>query len=285
MVMVPNMRSIFEYNNFREYIKDYYSHSKEFNKKFSFRFFARLAGFKSSNFIKLIIDGKSNVSESSALNLAKAMKLSQAEREFFVTLVHYNQATTADDRFRFAKQLLSTHTHRKIYPLKEAIFNYTSKWYLSLLRALVGLKTFKDDPTWISENAIDDLSKLDIETGFEDLQKLNLIKKSETGKWVQSAANVATDDEVAAGSVAQFHLEMMRLAGLSIDRVPRSERDISAITIGMSEETAKKIKTLVQKFRKEIVEVASQDETADSVYQLNIQLFPLFREKRRKDES
>jgi uncharacterized protein (TIGR02147 family) len=268
-------KSIFEYDNYREIVRDHYLRSKSRNRKFSHRVFARLAGFKSSNFIKFIIDGKSNVSSESARSLAKAMKLNAEEARFFVNLAMFNQASSTEERHRFAQELLSSRTSRKIFPLREALFNYASKWYLSVLRGIVGLPGFKEDPEQISRNLSPPVSPAEVKRGFEELLKLGLLVRDESGRLQQSAGNVASDDEVALSSVAQFHREMMKRASESIDRIPREKRDISGITIGMSAETARKIKEKTQKFRKEIVELATQDHDATAIYQLNIQLFPL----------
>jgi uncharacterized protein (TIGR02147 family) len=279
-----NKKSIFEYTNYRELVRDHYLHAKVRNKKFSHRLFARLAGFKSSNFIKFVIDGKSNVSAESATSLAKAMKLTNEETHYFTNLVLFNQSTSSEERHRHAQELLSSRTVRKIFPLKEALFHYTTKWYLSVFRGLVGLSGFREDPEWISQNLQPPVSPAEVRRGFEELIMLGLLKRNEQGQLIQTASNVASDDEVALSSVAQFHREMMKRASESIDRVPREKRDISGITIGMSAETAKKVKEKTQQFRKEIVEIASQDRSATSIYQFNVQLFPLI-EIANADES
>jgi uncharacterized protein (TIGR02147 family) len=266
---------VFEYDNYRDFVRDFYLFSKANNKKFSHRLFARLAGFKSSNFIKFIIDKKSNVSTESAENLAKAMKLSGAETDFFINLVHFNQAKSSEEKHRYAQELMGRKTSRKIFPLREAVFNYTSKWYLSVLRGLVGLPGFVEDTQWIAKNIFPSLTEAEVRKGFEDLLKLGLVIRDPAGKLTQTSANIASKDEVAFSSVAQFHRQMMARASESIDRTPREKRDISGMTIGMSPETAAKIKEMTQNFRKEIVEIAAQDENATAVYQLNIQLFPL----------
>lgn len=268
-------KSIFEYSNYREFIRDYYFFTKVRNKKFSYRVFARLAGFKSSNFIKFVIENKSNISAESAEKLAKAMKLSQLETQFFKSLAQFNQSSSSEEKYVHAQELLKHRNARKTFPLREALFNYTSKWYLSVLRGIVGLPDFKEDARMISNLLHPTITPSEIQRGFDDLIKLGLLTRDENGKLKQTAGNIASEDEVALSSVAHFHREMMMRASESIDRIKRDKRDISGITIGMSAETAQKIKEMTQKFRKEIVEVATQDENASTIYQLNIQLFPL----------
>jgi uncharacterized protein (TIGR02147 family) len=54
--MNPQEKSIFEYDNYRAFLKDSYEAAKARDPKFSFRFFARLAGFKSSATLKRVME-------------------------------------------------------------------------------------------------------------------------------------------------------------------------------------------------------------------------------------
>ncbi len=49
--------SIYEYDNYRAFLKDMYDYQKAKTTYFSFRYFARKAGYASPNFLKLVIDG------------------------------------------------------------------------------------------------------------------------------------------------------------------------------------------------------------------------------------
>ena len=68
--------NIFEYADYREYLKDYYEHSKDTKDNFSYRYFAQKAGFASSNFLYLIIHGKRNLTKDYIPNFGKALGLS-----------------------------------------------------------------------------------------------------------------------------------------------------------------------------------------------------------------
>lgn len=278
--------NVFEYDNYRSFVRDYYAFFNAQDKKFSHRYFSRLAGFKSSNFIKFIIDGKSNASDESALKLAKAMKLNRQETQFFKTLVQFNQAKESEQRHRLALDLISTRAYREVKPLNEALFNYLAKWYLSPLRGAVGLPGFKEDPDWLSERFAFTVSAEEIRAGLADLLQLGLIRREADGRLVQSNATVATADEVTASPAAVFHREMMKRASESIDLIAREKRDISGMTVGVSEETAKVIKGRIQEFRKELVDIVAKDTgVSDCVYQLNFQLFPVFAMKAGKGKG
>lgn len=269
-------KRIFEYDNYRDFLKDRYQSLKEENPKYSFRYFSRLAGFSSSSVLKMIMDGKRNIAPQSIEKFAKALKLTKEESRFFRSLVLFNQATTADERQACAEQLLRSRELRKIAPLKELQYRYFAKWYFVLIRELVNLPTFREDSQWIATQVHPPITTQEAEKAIEELLELGLLKRDESGHLRQSDAFVTTPDEVTRSSVAGYHKEMLKRAAESIDRVAREERDLSAVTLCVSRETASKVKELARNFRQAILDLASQDQQiADSVYQVNVQIFPL----------
>lgn len=86
-------------------------------------------------------------------------------------------------------------------------------------------------------------------------------------------------EETVPLAVSNFHPETMRLAQEAIDRYRHPERNIAGMTLGISEKSYEKIQALLIETRKKIVEIANNDETADRVYQVNFQTFPLSRKK------
>lgn len=272
---MESKKTIFQYDNYREFLKDFYLQSKVENKKFSFQLFARLAGFKSKSFLKLVMNGESNISLESMDRLTKAMKLNGEESIYFKNLVHLNQARNSIERERYAKEILRSRSYKKIHPLSAAQFRYYAKWYFVIVRGLVGLPDFKEDPEWIGQRIIPNITSAEAKQALEELQLLKLIERDSKNKLVQSHKTVATANEVTSSSVAQFHREMLKYAAESIDRIPRERRDISALTLGVSEKTAASIKEMIQKFRYDLAELASRDESPDMVYQINMQVFPM----------
>jgi uncharacterized protein (TIGR02147 family) len=56
---------------------------------------------------------------------------------------------------------------------------------------------------------------------------------------------------------------------------PAAARDVSSVTLTLSEKNFQQVKGLVQKFRKELLTIANNDPEPEAVYQINFQLFPL----------
>jgi len=268
-------KKIFEYDDYRKFLVDFYIESKTRNKNFSFRFFARVAGFGSPSFLKLVMDGKRNISAASARKFSSAMKLTQEETQFFVDLVGFNQAVTREERQFHAANLMKSKTYRSIHPLREAEFRYFTKWFYVAIRELVGLGGFKEDPEWIAKRVYPNITESEAREALEELLKLGLLSRGENGKLIQSNFYLATPDEVLSAYVADYHRNTIGMAIKAIDRFPREKREISALVFGVSEKTAKIIKEKLQSYRNEIGEIVSLDTGQEKVYQLNFQLFPL----------
>jgi uncharacterized protein (TIGR02147 family) len=68
---------------------------------------------------------------------------------------------------------------------------------------------------------------------------------------------------------------MIKLASESIERFPSSRRDITSVTLNVSEENYNIIIDKLRALRKELLEMAEADVNPKRVAQLNLQLFPL----------
>ncbi|MGE0764551.1 MAG: TIGR02147 family protein [Bdellovibrionales bacterium] len=282
MLNTPTLKSVFEYDNYRDFLRDVYLSSKQNDAKFSYRYFSRIAGFQSPNFLKLVIDGQRNLASESIEKIAKALKLKKDEALFFHHLVLLNQATSSEEKKIHTEQLLRSKVFKKIYPLKESEYNYYAQWYFVPIRELVSFEGFQEDPEWIAKQLNPAITAVEAKKALVELEKLGLIRRDASGRLQQTDRNVETPNEVISPLIRLYHKEMLNKAGDSIDRFPREKRDISAVTITVTEGGIKKIKELIQQLRKEIIEMSSQEAGAAQVYQLGFQFFPLTEEIKKK---
>ncbi|MBD3242678.1 MAG: TIGR02147 family protein [Chitinivibrionales bacterium] len=86
-----HMRPIGEYHDYREYLRDFYHFKKRTNPYYSYRLFSMKAGFKAPNLLKLVMDGKRNLTRQSVVKFAKALRLDELETERFRAMVLRNQ--------------------------------------------------------------------------------------------------------------------------------------------------------------------------------------------------
>jgi uncharacterized protein (TIGR02147 family) len=267
--------NLFEYDNYRLFLKDAFKALKARDKKMSLRYFARVAGFNAHTFLHLIIDGKSNMSVESIDKMAKAFKFRSEETHFFRNLVLLNQAKTSEETQIYAKEILRSQTYRKIHPFNESKYEFFAHWYVSAVREMVAIPGFKDDPDWISQHLVPPIKASEAKKALEDLLNLGLVKRDETGKLIQSEALLTTPVEVSSAYIANWHKEHIKKAAESIDLVPREKRNISSASFGFSKKNIKLLKEMTDNFRKAVLLLASEQGDKDILMQLNIQVFPL----------
>jgi uncharacterized protein (TIGR02147 family) len=81
------LKSIYDYIDYRQYLHDYYLYHKTKDSEFSYRFLAKMIGFSSPNFVKLVIDGQRNIGKESLPKIIDALGLKKKEAEYFSYLV------------------------------------------------------------------------------------------------------------------------------------------------------------------------------------------------------
>ena len=109
----------------------------------------------------------------------------------------------------------------------------------------------------------------------ELLEKCNLVKKNEDGSYELVNKDITTGDRTSKIALRGFHQHCLALGAESIDRDPPSMRNISGLTLGISQAGYEKIVERMSAFRKEIAQIANEDKDADKVYQMQLLLFPI----------
>lgn len=276
------MKSVFEYTNYRHFLKDYYEERKA-ESGFTYRDFSELTGMNSSSWLLHLIKGAKNLSQDTAQRIAKALKMGKAEAGYFELMVPFTQAKTSEARDRIYQRMLGLKRKLRIAKLGEEQYDYYTKWYHPVVRSLVTKVDFGTGPggapdfSRLARCLVPPITPAEARKSVKLLEKLDLIVQGPDGRWRQKNAMVSTGDELASLNVANYHKQVSRLAEAAHDRASREERDISALTLGISEETFGAIKSRIQSFRKEVMELALASQSADRVYQLNFQFFPVGR--------
>ena len=272
------MPSVYDFLDYRQYLRAYYDAEKARLPAFSYRYFSRKAGFSSPNFLQLVIEGKRNLGGESIERFVKVLKLADDEASFFRDLVTYNQAKTLSEKNLLFEKVIQSKRFQAWRKLDGALLEYLRNWYYPAIRELAGRPDFQADPSWISERLVSQVGREEIARALGVLEALQLVVRDGAGKVSRGEKTVSTGPEVKGAArvvAAAFLRQMLERASESIDLVPSEERDIGSITVAVRADTVAELKGRIQRFRRELLERCDQDQDADRVYQLNIQLFPL----------
>lgn len=278
------MNTIFQYTNYRSFLKDFYEEKKS-RERFTYRDFSKMAGVNSSSWLLHLIKGIKNLSNESIIKISKALGMCASEAEYFELLVHFTQAKDSDTRDYFYRKMLACKKSLNMAQISEDQYDYYTKWYHPVVRSLVSKVEFGNDYGLLAARLVPRITAAEAKGSVSLLVKLGLIKKDDSGNWLQAEPILSTGDEVMSLNIVNYHKQVSRLAENAFDRSAREERDISALTLGISMETFNRIKKRLQSFRKEIMEIVKESENPDRVYQLNLQFFPVSRQEGQSDET
>lgn len=279
------MIDIFKYTDYRLFLSDFYEAEKRRNQHFSHRYIAMKVGFSSSGFFAKIIQGKTNISAKLALRFADFMKLKKRESEYFELLVQFDQAKTqAEKQRRFEKILTYHRSEVKIVDAYQ--YEYFRKWYYVAVRELLAFYPFEGNFRELAHMLDPPITQGQARKAVALLEKLGLVKRNPRGVYEQTDAVISTGYDAKAVAIHNFQLATLSLAGESIDRFPRQERDISTLTMHFSRGMYETIAEKLRNFRRELLEVVKNDpDRADRVYQFNFQMYPLSKQFRGKDHA
>jgi uncharacterized protein (TIGR02147 family) len=266
---------VFAFRDYRAYLRALYAHNKQDEYGFSLRAFSKRAGLRSSNYLKLVMDGDRNLTAAVAPRFATACGLKGQAADYFCDLVAFNQAKGADERARGYARLQRFRRYREVHRLDKAQEAYHSQWYIPAIRELCARPDFREDPKWIGRTLLPNVAPADVRAALETLLALELLERDEDGKLRQTETLVQTPDGPLGHHVVSFHRTMMERAADALDVVPRDQREIASLTLCLSDAQVGELKQRLERFREELLHVFQSNADARRVVQVNVQMFPL----------
>ncbi|MEZ4743054.1 MAG: TIGR02147 family protein [Bdellovibrionota bacterium] len=273
-----NTLDIYGYTDYRCFLRDFYESRKSSQRGYSYRSFSKTAGFSSPNFLKLVIDGKRNISQETIEKFIKALGLQNKRAEYFRVLVNMNQSKSDNEKEIFFYQLRSMTPKAKRRELNLESLQYLSNWLYPVIREMISLGEFREDPHWIARRVTADISPNDVESAMRFLIKEKFIEKDrDSGKWTAKEDMVLSSDEVRSLAIRNYHRQMIERAKETLEGLDLKEREFGAVTFVMPESLIDELKNKLKTFRSELHAwsvQACEDQPSDVVIQVNFQMFP-----------
>lgn len=277
------MKRIEYYSDYHKFLKDLYADKKKRFTFFSNRYFCRKAGVKSPSLLKEVIEGKRNLTEKTIPAFAKGFGLNENDAKFFNLLVRFNQSKSSSVKQQILEQMrgLTRKVKQELIPID--LYAYYSKWYNPVIRELACIIGFKDDFGLLARSVSPPIKKTEARKSIQLLLELGFLIKTVDGRYKQSHPAITTGREVTSVGVRALNRHLSIMGTEAIERFPPNERDISSLTIGISQKSCSLIKEEIREFKNRIIRIVDDDKDSNRVYNLNIQLFPLSEKNSNKN--
>ncbi len=276
--------NIYNFTDYREFLKDRYRQLKDADPLFSFRYFSKQAGFGSPNYLKLVMDGKRNLSAEAIGKFAKGLRLDAHESEYFRYMVEFNQCDHVQKRQVYEAKLMYLRELFKVKTLIPELYDYYHDWYHAAIREIVRNGKVKNDAVAIGRSLVPAVSEEEAKSSIELLKKLNFLSESTDGMLV---CTTATEIDSQSAALAQkIHYEQMaELAAQSLYTQGPETQDFESVTLSLPKEKVGELRVKIQELIQSLGGTDNHNNPNDAIFQLNIQLFALTKTPTRKEET
>lgn len=269
------MASVFDHMDYRAFLAQWYRETKAVQPRFTYRTVAAKVGFRSPSFFTQVLQGKSNIRLETTEGFATLIGLKGRERAYFLDLVAWNQAR--DERTSAqARKRLERFRSFKLKLLESEQSAFLREWHHAAIRELLAIHPTRDGWERLGTLLEPSLPAETVKKSVELLLSLGLAVRTARGIEPKDSA-LSTGTAPRAQETRDYYLQMLDLARQALDRFPREERNLSWVTLCISDECRLEIVEELRSFRKKLLEIASRDPNPTRVHQLNLQFFPLSR--------
>lgn len=271
---------ILAYTDYRAYLRDIYENRKESNPIWSYRFMASRLEIDPGQLVK-ILQGKLHLPQRAVGAAIRLCGLDGRDGAYFEELVRFARAHSAEESSRSFERLAALRGVASA-PIQVDQAEYYRSWHHTVVRALLGLAPFRGDWKTLGALCLPQLATEQAKASVELLERLGIAVRDEQGALRLSDSHVAPGEGVPVELVRQFQKDTIDLAKNALDTIPREEREISTITMALSESDIGLVQGWVRDLRRQVQSLAENTRDPDRVYHLNVQLFPVARKARRR---
>ena len=281
-LQAPELANFMDY---RLFLSAYYNFRRDQTKNalrpYNYAVFSAAADIKSPNYLKMIIDGRRNLSEDMIGKFAKAVGLSKEQTEEFKLLVLFTQTSDPAQRNIYLRHLNESRVQQKLKSgeIDRKTWDKVPNWVAWILYTMIDQKGVDFDPETLRGLLRGKASVDEIQTALNSLfVSGELVKDPITGEVKKAHALMDSADEVPVALVRKLQAQLMYLGLESLFHDAPTEREFGSLTLSLTKPEFEELKFQLRKMRKSIHKdnaIHRMNSKGEKVYQLNIQLFPL----------
>ena len=267
------LEHLFDYDDFRKFMQDYFEEQKKMRSVFSHRFFAAKAGFSSSSYCLNVIRGRFNLTPKSIEKISKAMDFEPLQKEYFEALVQYNQAQQVDERDQAWEQILQIRRQIEFTHVTTREQAYFSKWYYPVIRELAVESDWNGDFRVLARSLTPQITTEEAREAVKNLLEWGLLKKD--GERYERVSQMLDAAEIPPIALRKIRREYIQHAIGAVESMPKDERFAAFTTLAMSEKSYNYAVEVLEEARKKIIARAANDLDVERVYEMMLVAFPM----------
>lgn len=255
-----------------EILKAAFKRKRATRRGYSANAFARDLGV-TPTFVSNMLNGKKLPPRERINDISKILELDSTEKRSLIQSILLQKEASPLIRKYLRDQVPPSARSLRV-PVSPNTYNiFTRWWIIPILESLTLESPLNNGSSIIHRLGI---SSKDYEIGIKFLLNEGLIEKTNNG-YVKKNSHLYFATGRSKRDIRQFHEQMIQKAREALTKVQEEDfqqRLITGFTFAMAPEHLEALKIRITQFLGEVSQEAS-DGQCDSIYQLNVQLFPL----------
>jgi uncharacterized protein (TIGR02147 family) len=265
---------VFDFTDYRKYLAGFYAEAKAMDRRFSHRYVNRNVGAASAGWFGDLLRGRINLTPTYMLRLTGLLGLGKQEAEYFECMVAFAQAPSLEERVRHQERMAAAREMPADVLGKDKA-EYYSRWHHAALRELLFIHDFTGDYKALARRLDPPITEAQAKRSVALLLRLGLVAADERGRVRPMSSVVKKDSSFKSEYLSDFLRANMRLGMDALDRVAKDARDISSLTLALSEADLEKAREEIRALRKKLLGWSQRPTPPAKVFQCNFQIFPV----------
>jgi uncharacterized protein (TIGR02147 family) len=265
--------SIFQYGDYASYLRDAFQERKGRDRKFSHRYIGLKLGIQSSGWFSDILAGRKKLKARYVTPLASLLQMDARARDFFRVLVALEQADSPEELAEAREAWFALRGVSRKNVERDQL-KYFECWYYPAVREILGMKPFQGDYAELAKSLRPPIQPRQAREAVATLTRLGLLDSSAANPGSALLMDT-TAKSPAWGKIMQAYA---RLGLSAIEKIPKDERDISALTLTLPVEGLQRAGEEIAALRQRLLALSDSYKQGDrKVYQCLFEIFPLSR--------
>lgn len=214
---------VFHYAQYRRFIEDWYAAVRPDRPQLSHRALAKRLGSSDPSLFVHLIAGKRSLAGVRVEPWVELLELEGDAADYFRALVAFEDAPDQDSATRAWARLAEIRARRTDL-LGQETFDLFSAWYVAVVRELVALPSFREDPSWIAAKLDPPVTVDQAAKALEIALRIGLLGRDASGRLVRTEPTVRTPNEVAGLATWRCHAEDNELMARALAILRSGER-------------------------------------------------------------
>lgn len=269
------MADLFDFLDYRQYLREAFEERKVSKSAFSYRMLADKIGLHASQ-IHRVLARQSHIAPDQIDAFAKAFGLRGVKARYFECLVRHAKAKTESESQVWLAKLADLRgvAGRSLKRQEHGIFR---EWFFIPLRCMLHTGRFKDEWEILAGSLTPAVRPEQVRMAVESMERLGLVQRDQDGFWHARDAHLAAEGAEAGGALRAWHHSMLRLAGEAVERFPKAMRHHGTMTLSVDGAGAVAVVDILRECRGRIRGISDSTHSPDRILHLGMQLFPVGR--------